>query len=80
MKLVSFIGLSVTALTLTFSTPSFADNERRIDVDSKVVTEHKARINGERFYTPQPLALNQYGTSKAMLSQHCNILIILAIK
>lgn len=49
MKLVSFIGLSVTALTLTFSTPSFADNARRIDVDSKVVTEHKARINGERF-------------------------------
>ena len=47
MKLVSFIGLSVTALTLTFSTPSFADNGRRIDVDSKVVTEHKARINGE---------------------------------
>ena len=71
MKLVSFIGLSVTALTLTFSTPSFADNGRRIDVDSKVVTEHKARINGERFsYTAttgtQPV-WNEQGDAVATL-------------
>ena len=50
MKLISIISLSVAALTLSVSHASFAtENQRRIDVDSTVVTEHKARINGDRF-------------------------------
>ncbi|BDF93372.1 carboxypeptidase [Pseudoalteromonas sp. KAN5] len=49
MKLISIISFSLAVLTLTVSTTSYAENQRRIDVDSKVVTEHKARINGERF-------------------------------
>jgi len=50
MKLIGIISLSVAALTLSVSHASFAtENQRRIDVDSTVVTEHKARINGERF-------------------------------
>jgi len=49
MKLISIISFSLAVLTLSVSTTSYAENQRRIDVDSSVVTEHKARINGERF-------------------------------
>ena len=41
--------LPITVFTLMLSPLADADNQRRIDVDSKVVTQHKAKINGQRF-------------------------------
>ncbi|KKL54042.1 hypothetical protein LCGC14_2269350 [marine sediment metagenome] len=49
MKLSRIISLPITVIALIISTSTLADNQRRIDVDSKVVTQHKAKINGQRF-------------------------------
>ena len=49
MKFSRSLFLPIAAIALTLSSASFADNQRRIDIDSKVVTQHKAKINNERF-------------------------------
>lgn len=49
MKLIRVIGLPIALVALVLSTCALADNQRRIDVDSHVVTQHKAKINGQRF-------------------------------
>jgi len=47
MKFSRSLFLPIAAIALTLSSASFADNQRRIDIDSKVVTQHKAKINNE---------------------------------
>ncbi|MBB1385125.1 carboxypeptidase [Pseudoalteromonas sp. SG45-5] len=49
MKLSRIISLPITVIALILSSASLASNERRIDIDSKVITQHKANINGQRF-------------------------------
>ncbi|WP_282130683.1 S10 family peptidase [Pseudoalteromonas aliena] len=49
MKLNRIISLPITVIALILSTASLASNERRIDIDSKVITQHKTNINGQRF-------------------------------
>jgi carboxypeptidase C (cathepsin A) len=49
MKLARQILISLTFFTLTASSAYAEKNQRRIEVDSNVVTHHKAKINGERF-------------------------------
>ncbi|MEL0640546.1 carboxypeptidase [Pseudoalteromonas aliena] len=49
MKLSHMISLPATVIAILITTSALADNQRRIDVDSKVVTKHKANINGQRF-------------------------------
>ena len=39
MKLSRIISLPITVIALIISTSTLADNQRRIDVDSKVVTQ-----------------------------------------
>ncbi|MBQ4833953.1 carboxypeptidase [Pseudoalteromonas sp. MMG010] len=49
MKITQLMGASLILLTLNIHTVFANDHQRRIDIDTKVVTQHKAKINGQRF-------------------------------
>ena len=49
MKLSQLTRYALALTIIMISSAALADNQRKIDIDSHVVTKHKAKINGERF-------------------------------
>ena len=49
MKLVQLTRYTLALAIVLLSSTATAENQRKIDIDSHVVTKHKAKINGERF-------------------------------
>ncbi|WP_289107596.1 carboxypeptidase [uncultured Pseudoalteromonas sp.] len=49
MKLVQLTRYTLALAIVLLSSTATAENQRKIDIDSHVVTKHKTKINGERF-------------------------------